>query len=355
MACTPIPHALKDKYPDCHITLLTSEDYVDIFSGNPYIDTLKVTPSVKAHIANGTKTYDTYLVRELTTNIDDYDILYELNTLIFWGEYRRTGLTLTDHYAAMADVYPLGDRPYEIYADKDKEKAHFAKVHPEIIDLLDQEPIIVHGAGGWDLKVMPWFKWLDVFKYLENTMGDHPIIFVGKEDGRIPSHIKEKFKDMGKVVHDAIDLPIKTQYWLIDQAYMYVGPDSGPMHCAGATRTPIMAYYAGTSQFVAPPRSEYFTTMQSDASCGVPCGIGICRTHELCAKMIEPYHVAQAILKLNGAIKAKRPIQKHYRGLNETEHYFYKWEHLSIDHKDPQFDTWMDEGESLDPNWNPNN
>jgi len=354
VACTPIPHALKDKYPDCHITMLTSKDYVDVFSMNPYIDVLKVAPSVHEHKGHIYQAYDATLARELNSHIDEYDELYELNTLTFWGEYRRTGITFTDHYAAMAGVYPLGDRGYEIYLNEEQEHDNFKNLHPDIYDVLGGNPLIIHAAAGWDLKAMPWFKWMDVFEYLNSYMSRRPVVFIGAGDSRVPLHMEELLKENVGPLYQAIDLPIKTQYWLIDQSYMFIGPDSGPMHLAGATSTPIMAYYAGTSQYVAPPMSEKFVTMQSDASCGVPCGVPICQTHELCAKMIEPYHISNAILKLDGAIRNKKPIKRHYRGLNEAKHYFFKWEHIGIDHKDPQFEEWEDKGISLDPNWRPN-
>jgi len=351
VSCTPIPHALKDKYPNCHITMLTSEDYVDVFSKNPYIDTLKVTPSVHAHGGHIYKAYDSYLARELSSNIDDYDVLYDLNTLTFWGEYRHTGLSLTEHYAAMAEVYPLEDRRYEVYLDDATEEKKFKDLHPEIHSILNENPLIIHTAAGWDLKAMPWFKWLDVFDYLHKEMEVRPVIFVGSDDSKVPKHMEASLTDKLGTVHQAINLDIKTQCWLIDQAYMYIGPDSGPMHLAGATSTPIMAYYAGTSQYVAPPRSDKWVTMQSDASCGVPCGIPICQTHELCAKMIEPWHIAKAILTLDQAIKEDKPIRQHYRGIAEAHHYFYKWEHIGLDVEDEQFESWMDKGISLDPNW----
>jgi len=325
--------------------MLTSEDYVDVFSENPYIDVIKVTPSVHAHGGHITTAYDSYLARELSTNIDDYDVLYSLNTLTFWGEYRRTGVSLADHYAAMAEVYPLGDRKYEVYLRGDEEKI-FTELYPDIP--FDGKFITLHGAAGWDLKAFPWFKWIDIFKYVMPTL-DCPIVFIGSDDSIVPEHILKELKDY--TVHQAINLPIKTQKWIIDKAYMYIGPDSGPMHLAGATSTPIMSYFAGTSQFVAPPRSEKFVTVQSDASCGVPCGIPVCETHELCAKLIEPYHVAQGITRLDEAIKNDEECTEHYRGLNKTVHYFHKWEHISIDIEQPQLGEWVNEATMLDPNW----
>jgi ADP-heptose:LPS heptosyltransferase len=353
VSCTPIPRALKDKYPDCHITWMTSEPYEDVFSMNPHIDTLKVTPPTKAHNGPTFKAYDAYLARELSTHIDEYDELYELSTLTFWGEYRRTGISLADHYAAMAGVFPLGDRRYEVYINEEVEAEKLNASHPELTNVLSAGPIVIHGSGGWDQKVIPWFKWLDVIDYIKGYI-NRPIVFIGAEDARVPEHIGAELTRRKIDWHQAIGLSIKNQYYLIDQSYMFIGPDSGPMHLTGATSTPIVAYYAGTSQFVAPPRSEKWVTMQSDASCGAPCGTAVCRTHELCSKLIEPWHIAQAVLKLNAAICDERPIQRHFRGLNETQHYFYRWENVSTDGEYPEYATWMDQGISLDPNWKPN-
>jgi heptosyltransferase-1 len=86
---------------------------------------------------------------------------------------------------------------------------------------------------------------------------------------------------------------------LIAEAALFVGPDSGPMHIASATRTPIVALFGPTdAAHFAPWRTEErLTILQKDLDCR-PCRQRGCRTNDYrCLTGITPAESAAACEK----------------------------------------------------------
>ncbi len=86
---------------------------------------------------------------------------------------------------------------------------------------------------------------------------------------------------------------------LIAKAALFVGPDSGPMHIASATRTPIVAFFGPTDPaHFAPWRTEdRLTVLQKDLACR-PCRQRGCLTNDFrCLLGITPAEAAAACEK----------------------------------------------------------
>lgn len=336
ISVTPVISALKKKYPDSHLTVLTSSPYKEVFENNPYIDELKCTPPVTEYWPEGYTllAYDTYVLNEVKRN--RYDKIFNLNTLTFWGEYRRTGVHLSQHYAEMADVYPLNPLKYEIYYDKDKVVEEIMSVCPKILD--EDPPIFIHKGGGWGLKTLPEHQWIPIVKDLLYNTTD-PIYFIGgKEDG-LNDQLKSDIND--ERVHDITDsLSLKARHFLFERGRLYIGADSGPMHLASAANCPSVVYYSVTSQYVGTPTTDRFITIQSPASCAAPCGLVKCSTHQLCAKLIDPTHILEACYTVLFNPNGKN---EHRIGNKKTNHVFSGWENLSLSHDRSDLEKWKDE------------
>jgi len=351
---SPTLRALRKKYPADHITLLTSEPYVDIFRGSQHVDELKVAPAMNTHWSGGRTIhyYDAIVSRELQDR--HYDKLIELNTTIFMGEYRRTGVHMRDHYAEMAGVYPLEDTSYDVPLMGD-ERNIFWSIFPEE-DPTTTCPVVLHTGGGWALKFLPMHQWLPILKHLNHVLpANTPVYFIGgSEDTLIPEFAQDVKRILGdrKFVDMAGKLPLKVLYWLCQRSSLFVGGDSGPMHLASAANCPSVVYFTVTSQYVGTPTSSRFVTMQSMDSCSVPCGLVQCGTRTLCAKTTDPQHVNLAIDRLLSA--GSDSIQEHYKGDKPTHHYFYQWNHYSLPNPEPSLSQWLDNRKALDPSWIPN-
>ena len=340
---TPIIRKVKEKYPESHLTMMTSITYKEVFENNPYIDELKCTPSVTQYWEPGYSllAYDTYVYTEVKRT--RYDKVINLNTLTFWGEYRRTGVHLAQHYAEMADVYPIIPLKYEIYYDEKKVLGEIKSVCPHIVDT---ENIFIHKGGGWGLKTIPEHQWIPIVTdLLENT--DKNIVFTGGKEDQLTGQLQKDLENQ-RVYDVSGNLSLAARHCLFKKASLYIGADSGPMHLASAANCPSVAYYSVTSQYVGSPISDRFITIQSPASCAAPCGLVRCSTHQLCAKLIDPNHILDAaysiLLNPNGK-------NEHRVGNRIGNRYFFGWENLSTLSDRPDLGNWVKEKPFLEPNW----
>ncbi len=83
---------------------------------------------------------------------------------------------------------------------------------------------------------------------------------------------------------------------LVARAALFVGPDSGPMHVAASTPTPIVALFGPTEMaHFAPWRTEGRAILiQKDVACR-PCPQRVCVTSDFrCIRSITPAEVAAA-------------------------------------------------------------
>jgi heptosyltransferase-1 len=83
---------------------------------------------------------------------------------------------------------------------------------------------------------------------------------------------------------------------LISRASLFVGPDSGPMHIAATTSTPIVAYFGPTLPAHFGPWMAQSTLLEKDFDCR-PCRQRQC-VHEdfRCLRTISPEEVYNACL-----------------------------------------------------------
>ncbi len=107
----------------------------------------------------------------------------------------------------------------------------------------------------------------------------------------------------GKILKDRFDLydfsgelSIKEIVFLISHSDIYFGADSGPLHLASLTRTPIVALYGpNIPEISGPYREEQVKIIQMKLDC-IPCPQKSCKFDEIkCMEGIEVDDVYQAI------------------------------------------------------------
>lgn len=96
-------------------------------------------------------------------------------------------------------------------------------------------------------------------------------------------------------------LSIKETLYVIDRADIYIGFDSGPLHLASMTQTPIVAMYGPNIPEISGPwRKQNLTIIQTNLSCR-PCSQRKCVYDTIkCINDIEVDHVHEAVKKYTG-------------------------------------------------------
>jgi ADP-heptose:LPS heptosyltransferase len=84
---------------------------------------------------------------------------------------------------------------------------------------------------------------------------------------------------------------------LIEKCWLYISPDSAPMHIAAAVKTPTIALFGATSPLRHAPYGKDHIVIEKELSCR-PCYKPACNIGYLCMKRIEVIEVIKAIQEL---------------------------------------------------------
>src|SRR5919109_358130 len=79
---------------------------------------------------------------------------------------------------------------------------------------------------------------------------------------------------------------------IFSRARLAFGPDSGPMHIAAATGTPVISLWGATSPIRSAPWGSEAWVLQGPAACS-PCYVRHCRIGRACMQRITPERVLE--------------------------------------------------------------
>lgn len=312
---TPAVTALKDRLPQAKLTYVVEEPYRKLVEGSPYLDEVLVLPRRQA------KRDFVQFVRQVRQ--EGFDALVD-----FHGGPRAFWLTLFSKakvkigYAVKYKsfvydikvprrsedgsihsvenhvnlVRALGVRvdpipPLSMPEAKEREKERIREFLTE--NKLGQSKIItLHiGAGNefrdWGIN--------NVARLIELLSGhsDLGIVLVGGEEDRGAAQ-EIMAKTSASILSLAGQLNLRELRELICRSFLFVGPDSGPMHVAATTSTPIVAYFGPTLPAHFAPWQARATILEKHFSCR-PCEQKTCLFQDFrCLRTITPDDVFAA-------------------------------------------------------------
>jgi ADP-heptose:LPS heptosyltransferase len=275
---TPLPRALRRHFPDAHLSYLVEPLAADIVRDNPHLDDVIVA---SAPDAPGRWRNDLVLLRRLREA--RYDVTIDLHggprAALFaraCGAPRRIGYRLAGRTWMYTDVVPrapgltprhavqnqwdllaplgLGaPDPARDAVEIPENAAAAARVQAVLIGL-GVEPkrplVVIHVSAG-----NPFRRWpAEAFGELVARMAQTPtrqfVVISGPSDAHAAARVVESVlatlgtAAAGRIMTAAFDVgEIRA---LVSRAAVYIGGDSGPLHLASATRTPIVALFGPT-------------------------------------------------------------------------------------------------------------
>jgi heptosyltransferase-2 len=307
---TPIIKALRDKYPDSHITFLVRSIFEDVVRDMPYIDDYVLYEKGDNMFA-------------LLKRVWRYDIAFCLDfkyrsavlaTLacipIRVGFKRKRGLFLTH----CVDDDPLEDETYQpiIFARMIKQcigidlgedmntlfipspnKDQVKKVDKIFQDINAQNELLISVApySSTPEKDWPLEYYKQLFALLKEKYSCKIIVLGAPHD---------KSKPQSSNVYNLIgETSLIEMSEIIRRSNLFIGGCSGPLHIAGATGAPIVAIYTATSPQQWAPRQNT-TVVYSNLSCSPCINKGVVCSHYKCTyavKVDEVFNACQSVLQ----------------------------------------------------------
>ncbi len=304
---SPSLRALRQKFQDARITLLTSIHAKDIVEHCPYIDET-------IFVSNFFST-----LRRLHKAKFDISIDFQNGHLTHWlcflsriqnryGYERKGGWYLLNHPAKSKKLPPIAHQfnmLESILSNPANDKLEFWIMDDDrnAVDRLFQtlgiqkeKPSIgIHIGASWETK-----RWHlnHISKFCDKLASlDQQTILTG--DIKDTSFEKEIISQAQKKIFSAVGkTTLRELGALIEKCSAFVSTDSLALHIAAAVGTPTIGLFGPTDAARHSPPSHHLLTLQQKVACG-PCYRRTCDHHHQCMVNLDPSQVIQGLKTLS--------------------------------------------------------
>jgi ADP-heptose:LPS heptosyltransferase/glycosyltransferase involved in cell wall biosynthesis len=309
--------ALRRKFPDANLTLLTTAGVSEIFKDCPYLDRILIYPE------RGFKYCSLFrAVKSIRKIKPDISIDLQNNKIsrliaFFSSIYQRYGFANSKLSFLLNKAQPLPktsllpvehqsyllsklgirnpDKELELWADKDAlaRVDNFLKAHW----ISKNQPLVainIAASSRWESKVWPIGKIIALI----DEMGSYNIRFIITG---APLDKPAALKIIKNCKNRPIDAVGKTEISsliaLIKRSDVLLTSDSAPLHIAAAVRTPVLGLFGPTDPLRHLPSGADVYFIKKDLNCG-PCYKNRCKKRVSCMSMITIEEVKSKILNI---------------------------------------------------------
>ena len=248
--CASLP-GLRERHAPCWIIFVASRAYLDLVRSTKLIDAA-ATPYGFLHL----------LAKRLCPPEN-----YYIPTALSSGGVPETRnfnppIHTAIHFAQLLGVEPQIDA---VRLDTDEKMRRLMKERLAVVNPEGLPVVVVHTGPTWKVKEWPdasWDKWSELVR--ENLRVC--VIQIGTEASTSPLHNHAMARLPGAV--DWVNrLGVMESVSLIEQAQLFVGIDSGPLHLATTLGTPTIGLFGPvTGAYRAHPRAP-FTCLTANVPC----------------------------------------------------------------------------------------
>jgi predicted lipopolysaccharide heptosyltransferase III len=275
---TPLLGGLKRQFPDAQLTYLVEPAAAPVLQGNPDIDELIIVPR-RSGVARWRD--DLALVAGLRRR--RFDVALDLHggprsALFTWasGAPRRIGYTIRGRSWMYTDVVrrapdlgarhsvknqwdllsPLGVTPADpernpVEMQEDAAAAASVERRLQAAGFASRPIVVLHASAGNPFRRWPEESFVALMcQLVRNDPNRVVILFSGPSDeaaaSRIIADARRELGSLAGSVAQIGDFDLSELRALTHRAAVYIGGDSGPMHIAATTATPIVALFGPT-------------------------------------------------------------------------------------------------------------
>ncbi len=309
---TPIFRALKGKWPNVQISVLTDPVNKNIVINNPFIDCILVYDRENTHKSfNSRLTFfrsirerefdiviDPYLDYELKTSFITrfvgnrfrlgfefagkgifYNIRYQSNVFPVSAEERH----MIDYYLDLVTCLGIEtkQRQPEIFLSLD-EKEEAYKLLKEAGANPESKIIGIHPGGHYKSQRWSIKRFATISDHLITNYDVKVILFAGREEEQLMSEFKNYAVKTPIIL---VNLSLREFMSALGHCSLFLCNNSGPLHIATALNISTVSTMGPTVPYHWWPRGENHIVLRKNLDCS-PCKKGICKTHE-CMELIK--------------------------------------------------------------------
>jgi lipopolysaccharide heptosyltransferase II len=337
---TPLPRALRRQFPDAHLSYLVERAAAPVVRGNPHLDALIIAPRRRgvARLRD-----DAALAWQLRR--ERFDVAIDLHggprsAWLTWasGAPMRIGYTiagrswmythvipraadLTPRHSVLNQwdlLAPLGVGPADPAADAmeialDPQAAAAVERRVNDAGLAGHPLVVIHVSAGNPFRRWPAESFVALACDLVRRDPRRRIVLTSgpsQADAarQIAGAARQRLGPLAGAVADVGEFDLPELLALTARAAVYIGGDSGPLHVAAATETPIVALFGPTLPGRSMPWRDPRWFAEAVETTGLacrPCHQRVCVHGDFrCLTGITPAQVAAAAERALGATAA---------------------------------------------------
>lgn len=312
----PVAHALKQQYPQSHITWVVEKPAYELLTNNSDIDEILIFDKPKFKSAMGMiknipEFFDKLRKHQFDLALDLQGLFKSAAITVLSGAKKKLGYCNMRELSSLISVPICGENCHGHIVERYLDVARFVGCSPKAAvfpinitkaeiqsadrllaeDNLELPSVYAVLAPGtnWPSKCWPSEKYAELAVILASR-GIRPVIVGGPSDDRLAVNIKEK-------CITAVNLVGKTQLkelaYILKNALFFVGGDTGPMHLATAVETPVITLFGPTDPLRNGPYGSKNVVLTIQDSCK-GCWKRHCPKGINCLDNIEVHQVIEA-------------------------------------------------------------
>lgn len=312
---TPAVRALREGFPSARLVYAVEEPFRELVEGSPALDEVLVIPAhpdLKTFFGilrkirrerfdavldfhGGPRAFQMALFSSAGIKIG-YEVKYK--GLLYTRAVPRNALEGPVHsvvnHMKLSEALGAGAPPgrLEMVPATEKEAGQ-VRSSLEACGLREGGYIVFHISAGNRFREWGLGHNRRLIRLLQQRTGTGVVLVGGPEDRAEAEIIRQS---VPTVCSMAGDINLRQLHWLISRARLFVGPDSGPMHMAAATPTPIVALFGPTLADNFSPWKADALLVQKEFDCR-PCRQRDCLHKDFrCLQSITPEDVLLACL-----------------------------------------------------------
>ncbi len=314
---TPAVTALRKALPSAHISYVIETPYRELIEGNPHIDRVIVLPK-PLDIKKFWNIVQALRKERFDTAIDFHGGPTASLLTLFSGARQKIGYRIKYKGFVYDIKLPRGGGTRPLHSvenhinlvkalgievptspplylpdslEREKQKIHdFFTVN----NLERDSVVVLHIGAGNKFRQWGIDNWEKLIHILLNKKNVKIVMIGAPGDAEIAGRIMNSHQFSVSVFSLVGSLSLRELKELIAKSSLYVGPDSGPMHIAASTHTPIVAYFGPNLSTYNAPWQAKAIIIEKNMDCR-PCDQRKCAPGDFrCMRTITPEEVYAA-------------------------------------------------------------
>ncbi|MBI3466768.1 MAG: glycosyltransferase family 9 protein [Planctomycetes bacterium] len=330
---TPMLRALRERFPEAMIDVVASRSNWEVFHGNPHVRQVHVSQRnwQSRDRTNGSYLAEVFRLARLLRPIG-YDLgidprgdLLVALVLLLAAIPRRLGWTAGGGGFLLTDTAQWNPARHEIesrFALVEPLAVRGNRMEPELFpswadryavrELLAALPgpasplVVLHTSAGTPAKSWPISHQSELLDPLAREL-QGSFVLVG--DIRDRGRSRQLAQSSRRTVDCTGQLSLMQLAALLEEADLFIGPDSGPAHVASAMGTPSIVLFSGTNRVDCwRPWGERVRVLRSPVPCS-PCHLKVCPLPgHPCMSGIRPADVVEMARQMLSATRPTRAV-----------------------------------------------